>query len=1130
MFLIRGARKAAWPSFAAGHEKPKPNRSRRCQRPAFKACYETQSANHDRGARMTPRDELKRPSSAQKTQRTADESSYWFARESKSIIFVIIMLALVGGYLAFSIPIAVFPSTNFPRVIIAVDNGVMPIDQMLVTITRPLEEAVSSVLGIEDVKSITSRGSAEIDLFFNWHVDMFQTLERVNAAIARVEPMLPPTVKINTNRLQFSSFPIMGYSLTSKSVPQTELWEIATYSIKPRLNSLPGVSTILIQGGQVPEFHIAPDPVKLLVTHVTVSDILGAVESSNLIESPGLLSRNHQLYLGLVSGQVHNPPEIAGIFVKKDPRGEPLYVRDVAKVKAAVEPQYTIVTGNGQPAVLINVNRQRGTNTVRVANEVRAAMQKIEGALPTGVTVSSFYDQSWIVGESIKSVRDAIVIGLVMAAVVLVLFLRDWGTSFIAGMVIPITILVTFIALKLLGESFNLMTLGGLAAAVGLIIDDAIVVVENVVLHRQAGEGRLEAVDLTLRELTVPLIGSTLTPIVVFLPLVAITGVTGVFFRALAVTIGVALFTSLTLALTWTPNLCIYLIHRKAKPAPNQPAAGMDNPVPAAADMSREELEIRRLMVVEENLMGGSMGRVIRFYDCWFQRGLKHPVWMPALGVILIVASFLCYRHIGSDLLPKMDEGSFIIDYVTPPGSSLEETNRMVNHILKMVRAIPEVAGTSRRTGLQLGLAAVTEANTGDISVELKTKRSRTVWQIMNEIRDKLAAEEPAVSADFTQKLQDMIGDLTNAPQPVVIELFSPDAKLLNSWALKVADAIGDIQVGGIHPVVDIDNGIDSTTSGPAVVFNVDAAKAAHAGFLPQNVANEAQAMLGGIPASMPVVVNDRPYTLRIRYPKAIRSSLEAMNNTILISPTGQTATLGSLASITELPGQTEILEENQQRYVAVTARLEGLDLGHGIAAVQKTMAALHLPPSIRVEYGGTYQTQQQSFRDLTLVLVLAVVFVFMVLLFEFRNFSAPVAILTSAVLATSGAFVALLLTGTTFNLSSFMGVIMVIGIVAKNGILLLDADVKFRAAGFAAEEAIIQASRRRLRPILMTALAAAVGMLPLALAIGAGSQMLQPLAIAVIGGLLIATVLSLMATPAVYYYLTRNAKEVKAG
>ncbi|MFZ0584677.1 MAG: efflux RND transporter permease subunit [Candidatus Acidiferrales bacterium] len=1083
--------------------------------------------------------------SSRSTQRLSEnpkrsEEVYWFAREHKSIIFLIVTLALVGAYLAFSIPIAVFPTTDFPRVLIGVDNGVMPIDQMLVTITRPIEEAVRGVQGIEDVRSITSRGSAEIDLYFSWRVDMFQTLQRVNAALARVQSTLPPTAQVTTDQLEFSSFPILGYGLTSNKISQAQLWEIATYDVKPRLASLSGVSTILVQGGDAPEFHIVPDPAKLRAAGVSISDILGAVDKSNIIQSPGLFSRNHQLYLGLISGQAHDAQQIAQIFVKSAPSGGPIYVGDLAQVTPAFEPHFTIVTSDGKPAVLINVNRQRSSNTMQVAASVKAEMEAIEKTLPPGVHISIFYDQSWIVGQSIKSVRDAILIGLLLASAVLVLFLRDWGTSFIAGMVIPISLLVTFIVMRFLGESFNLMTLGGMAAAVGLIIDDAIVVLENVVLHREAGEERFRAVALTLEELAPALVGSTLTPIVVFLPLIAITGVTGVFFRAMAVTIGVALLTSLTLALTWTPTLCLYLLRKKSDhEAQETPAdnAAVHSAVPETASASvtteadRRNAEMNRLLQAEEqHLMKGYFGRVIRFYERWFRRSLQYPVWVPALTVVLIAVSYLCYRHSGSDLLPKMDEGSFILDYVTPPGSSLEETNRMIEHVSQIVRSVPEVATTSRRTGLQLGLAAVTEANIGDISADLKTDRDRDIWTIMNEIRTKVNQSEPAVEVEFTQKLQDMIGDLTSAPQPIDIMLFSPDAKLLDEWAPRVADAIGKIDVGGSHPIVDVDDGIDSTTSGPAVSFQINMATASHAGFTPQDVANEAQAMLNGVEASAPVVVNDRPYPVRIRYPAELRSSLSAMNNTMLVSPAGHTANLGSLAAMTELPGQTEILQDNEQRYVAVTARLEGLDMGHGIAAVQAALAKLQLPPSIRVEYGGLYKTQQNSFRDLSTVLALAIVFVFLVLLFEFRNFSAPISILVSAVLSTAGVFVALLVAGITFNLSSFMGLIMVIGIVAKNGILLLDADKKFRMAGFSREEAIFQAGRRRLRPIVMTAIAAVAGMLPLALAIGAGSQMLQPLAVAVIGGLLIAMILSLFVTPTIYYYMTREHASVPAG
>ncbi|PYX80546.1 MAG: AcrB/AcrD/AcrF family protein, partial [Acidobacteria bacterium] len=1033
-------------------------------------------------------------------------SSYWVARHSRSVIFLIVTLALLGGYLAFTIPVAVFPSTNFPRILIAVDNGVMPIDQMMVTVTRPIEEAVNSVPGLQQVRSITSRGSAEVDLFFDWHVDMFQTLQYVNSALSRVQPELPSTAKIEAHRMTFASFPIMGYSLTSNTVPMTQLWELATYEIKPRLNRLDGVSTVLVQGGQEPEFHVVPDATKLLAASVTVTDILDAVRRTNLIDSPGLLDENHQLVLGLVNGQVRTPEQIANTVIKTTPAGIPVRIGDVAAVTQDVKPVYTIVTANAKPAVLFNINRQPDSNTVQVADEVHAEVERIRKSLAPGIEFRPFYDQSEIVSESIKSVRDAILIGLVLASIILVVFLRDWGTSIVAGLVIPVTVLVTFIALKLLGQSFNLMTLGGLAAAVGLVIDDAIVVVENIVLHRDAGQTRLQAIRSALHEITVPLVGSTITPIVVFLPLIAITGVTGTFFRALAVTMAVSLLASLALALTWTPNLSQYFIKSSGRQAANYEETPSAQP---------EEESIQRLLAVEEASLTGFFRRVVNFHESWLRRALKRPVWLAIFSVVLIAISYVCYRFSGSDLLPEMDEGGFVLDYIMPAGSSLAETNRVISHIEQILRATPEVESTSRRTGLQLGLAAVTEANTGDVSVKLKAQRSRSIEDIMEEVRGKIKTQEPALDVEFIQVLQDMIGDLTSAPEPIQIKLFSQDPALLEDWAPKVADRISKVE-----GVVDVLNGIDNTISGPAVTFQVNPSVAARAGFTPEEVATDAAAILEGEPAPTPVVNNDRAYTLRVRFPRSARASLEAMRDTLLTSSSGKTATLGTLASIAKIPGQTEIRRENLQRDVAVTARLEGRDLGSGVNEVRKVVDALHLPSSIRVEYGGTYQEQQKSFQDLILVLILAIVLVFIVLLFEFRTFAAPIAILASALLSTSGVFIALLITRTTFNISSFMGMIMVVGIVAKNGILLLDADQKFRAAGLSSEDAMMQASRRRLRPIVMTALAAIAGMLPLAFAIGAGSQMLQPLAIAVIGGILISMVLSLIITPAVHFYL----------
>ena len=1018
----------------------------------------------------------------------ASPNDHWTAHFSRPIVFIVVALMVIGVYLAFTIPVAVFPETDFPRIVVGVDNGVAPINQMQVTVTRPIEEAMNTVPGLEQVRSTTSRGSAEVNLFFNWKVDMFQTLQYVNAAVARVQQSLPPTAKVTANRLTFAAFPILAYSLTSDTVPQTQIWELANYSIKPRLNRVNGVSMVVLQGGSVPEFQIEPDPAKLLQAQVSVPAILDAVAKSNMIDSPGLIENNHALVLTLVSGQAHDPVEIANIVVRTTPEGVPVRVGDVATVHPSVMPVYTIVTANGKPAVLLNVFRQPDGNTVAVSDAVAAEIAQIRSTLPPGVKVQEFYDQSILVRDSIASVRDAILIGLILASIILVLFLRDWHSSIVAALVIPGTIGITLIVLRAMGESFNLMTLGGLAAAVGLVIDDAIVVVESIVSNRDSGLDRGEAIRRALHEIRVPLIGSTITPIVVFLPLISLTGVTGTFFRALAVTVGTALLTSLALALSWTPTLCHLLMRGRA---------GHEN------------------QAVETGATG-LMGRVMRVYHRTLDLTLRYPLGLAGGCVLLIAASFVCYERLGSDLLPEMDEGGFILDYLMPAGSSLADTNQVLLAVEKILAATPEVESTSRRTGLQLGLAAVTEANTGDFSVRLKRDRSRGVDEVISDIRAQVNEKYPQLDVEFIQLLQDMIGDLTSSPEPIEIKLFSPDPDLLRRWAPQVADKIKTLQ-----GVVDVKDGIENTISGPAIVVNVDPVVAARAGFTAQEIQFDASAILQGEPATTPVIVNDRAYTIRVRFHAAARESLDQIRNTIITSSsTGKTATLGSLATFTDEAGQTEIRRENLQRNVAVTGRFEGISLGTGMAAVQKAVADLQLPPSIRVAYGGTYAEQQKSFADLLVVLALAVVLVFTVLLLEFRTLSAPIAILASAILSTSGVFVALMVTGTSFNIASFMGLIMVIGIVAKNGILLLDAGERFQAAGASPREAIMEAGERRLRPILMTALATVAGMIPLSLGLGAGSQMLQPLAIAVIGGLLASMVLSLIVTPAVHYLL----------
>ncbi|MGB8536292.1 MAG: efflux RND transporter permease subunit, partial [Acidobacteriaceae bacterium] len=826
--------------------------------------------------------------------RPDDEGSFWLAGAAKPIFFFLALLTAAGIYMAFQVPISVFPETNFPRVVIGVDNGVMPVEQMQVTITKPIEDAVNSVPGLVTVRSNTSRGSAEVSLFFDWNVDMFRTLQLTDAALARVSQSLPSTAHITTNRLTFATFPILGYALTADdrgkdTVPQTRLWEIATYDLKPPLNRVNGVSTVLVQGGQVPEFHIVPNLSRLQAAGVTLLDLVNAVQESNIIDSPGLYEANHQLILGLIGAQAHSASELSNLIVKTSPGGVAIRVGDVAVVEPATMPVYTAVRANGKPAVLLNITRQPSSNTVAVVNGVAAELVQLRPKLPAGVRIEPFYDQSELVRESILSVRDAIFIGLVLACIILFLFLQDWTSSLVAGLVIPVTVAVTILFLHITGQSFNLMTLGGLAAAIGLVIDDAIVVVENIAVHREAGESRVASVRKAIHEISRPLVFSTITPVIVFLPLVSVTQVTGSFFRALAVTMTVALLTSLLLALTFTPALSLRM-EKKAHPAPAPPEGSKPGGFFGAV---REK--------------GGSMfRRLLQYHERALEWSFQRPLALVVVCAVLIIAGYFCYRGLGSDLLPEMDEGAFILDYFTPAGTSLTETNRILEHVDQILRKIPEVSITSRRTGLQMGLAAVTEANTGDFTVRLKTDRSRPIDEVIAGAREQIHAAEPSLDMEFTQILQDMIGDLSNSPEPIQIKLFSNDHNLLLTLGPRVQQAIARIP-----GIVDTQNGVDNTISGPATNFQIDPVIAGRLGFTPTEVAEDATSILDGLPTNNPLISGGRPYTIRVRLPEADRASLEAIQNTVFNSSTGHTSTLSAMATVTQLPPQNEIRREN---------------------------------------------------------------------------------------------------------------------------------------------------------------------------------------------------------------------------
>ncbi len=1029
--------------------------------------------------------------------------------QSRAVIVLVALLCAAGLYAAFQLPVAIFPQTDFPRVVIIIDDGVVPAQQVLVSVTRPIEEAMNGLPGVTRIRSTTQRGGCDVNLFFDWNVDILESLQMVQERLAQMAASLPPTASIRrVERLTFAVFPVAGYSLTSDERDPASLRDLATYVVRPRLTRLPGIAAVAVAGGQTREFHVTVEPGRLVARGVSLEQVVDAVNKANIIASPGLVEENHQLELTVVSGQAKKPEELNSIVVAVV-NNAPVTIADIATVGEGVAPNYTIVTADGHAAVLLNITRQPDANTVEVVDEVKAELAALRSQLPKDVRVAPYYDQSLLVRASINSVRDSILIGLLLSVAILYGFLRNVGTTFVAILVIPVTILATFLAMWLAGLGFDLMTLGGMAAAIGLVIDDAIVVVENIYTHRARGESLHDAVQRAVSEITVPIIGSTVTPVVVFLPLTLLTGVTGVFFRSLALTMAVALLTSLVLALSFTPVLAERFIKPKRR------SIGEED--------SLSGLEVEGELAAEEREASREQGRllraIVRRYEWLLGKALDNRAAVLGVCVVVVALSYFAYLNLGSEFLPELDEGAFVLDYFTPPGTSLAETDRILKRVEEMLKDTPEVESYSRRTGLQLGLF-ITEPNTGDFLVKLKSDRKRSTEEVKDDLRKEIASALPPPVMDRVELpgiLGDLIGDLTSEPQPVEIKLFSEDANALHKKAAEIEEVIKEIP-----GIVDTFDGL--AVSGPAITFKVDPQRAAALGVTAADVANTVTTAMTG-DASSVIIQQDRLINVRVVLPKESRASLDALRALPIRSPVKNTLfRLDQVADVEYDKGQTEIARDGLRQTVAVTARLEGIDLGSAISEIRAKLAKeVKLPPGMTLEYGGLYREQQSSFREMTLALALAVALVFVTLLIEFRSFSHPAAIVTGAVLALSGVLAALLITHTTLNVVSYMGMIMVVGIVAKNGILMLDAVEDHLTAGDTLREALLRSGRRRFRPVLMTSLAAMLGMMPLALALGQGAEMLQALAIAVIGGLMVALLLSLVVTPAVYAMLRRG-------
>ena len=876
------------------------------------------------------------------------------SNQSRAVLVMVALLCAGGLYAAWQLPIAIFPATDFPRIVIIVDNGVAPATQTLVSVTRPIEEAMNGIPGIQRIKSKTSRGSSEVSLFFNWNVDIVQALQLVQARLSQLASTLPPTARIeHVERLTFAVFPVTGYSLTSDTRDLASLRDVATYTIRPRLARLPGIATVGVAGGKAREFHVLIDPDRLVAHNVSVQQVVDAVHNSNIITSPGLIEENHQLELALISGQAKKPEELSGIIVATV-NNAPVTLADVATVGNGVEPQYTLVSAYpGKPAVLLNINRQPDANTVTVVDDVKAELAAMRSQIPKDIKIAPYYDQSLLVRDSMNSVRDSILIGLLLSVVILFAFLRNWGTTFVAVLVIPVTVLATFLAMWLAGLSFDLMTLGGVAAAIGLVIDDAIVVVENIYTHMARGQSRRQAVQNAISEITVPIIGSTITPVVVFLPLTLLTGVTGSFFRSLALTMAVALLTSLVLALSFTPVLAERFVRAKrARSRKEEPDRQRDQEL--LAD-EREE---------EEEAHGQILGAIIARYDWVLGHALDNRWLVLVIVAGVLAGSYLLYRQLGSEFLPEFDESAFILDYWAPPGASLTETDRMLQQVEKLLVDTPEVESYSRRTGLELGLF-ITEPNRGDFAVKLKPGHKRPTDEVIADLRKQVAESEPALEVEFVGILSDVIGDLTSSPEPIEIKLFSEDENALHQKADEVETAIKKVQ-----GVVDTKSGV--IVSGPAVTFDIDPQRASRFGVTATDIANTVTTAMSGDAASS-ILQQDRLITVRVIFPPDVRTSLDKVRALQVRSSSGALFRLDQVADIEYDKGQTEIERDGLRQTVAVSGRLEGKDLGTAIAEIKVLLAKeVKLPPGMTIEYAGLYQEQQSSFRELAISLILA--------------------------------------------------------------------------------------------------------------------------------------------------------------
>jgi CzcA family heavy metal efflux pump len=1007
--------------------------------------------------------------------------SHWAAAHRRSILFLVAILALAGIAAAIRLPVALFPDVDFPRVVVSLDAGDRPADQMVIAVTRPVEQAIRSVPGVVGVRSASSRGSAELSVNFQWGGDMVVAMLQVESAVNQVLSQLPPGTSFSVRRMDPTVFPVAAYALTSARESLVQLRDLAQYQLVPLLSSIDDVAKVTVMGGRQAEYRVEVDPVKLAAYGLGFDDIARALSASNVMQAVGRLEDHYKLYLLLSDTRIRSLKTIEETVLRSGDSGL-VRLSDVAQVYEATAPQWLRVTADGRDAVLVQVYQQPGGNTVRIVQGVQERLGIFAKKLPSDVHIANWYDQSQLITESAASVRDAIGIGVVLAAIVLLVFLRSLKITLVAFLVVPSVLASTILLLSVLHMSFNIMTLGGMAAAVGLIVDDAIVMIEHIIRRmREQGLDVASTVRAAAIELTAPLAGSSAATIVVFAPLAFLSGVTGAFSKALSLTMASSLFISFLLAWLAVPLLAEQFLHPR--------------------DAERKDV-------------GPVFALVQRLYERLMQGAMRTPLLVPLALVPVIVGGYVAYSQVGSGFMPHMDEGGFILDYRAPAGTSLTETDRLLRQVEAILQDNAAVQTYSRRTGAQLG-GGLTEANEGDFFVRLKPLPRAPIDQVMDEIRGRIEQEVPGLNVEMALLMEDLIGDLTAVPQPIEIKLYGDKLEELLATAPKVAAAIGRIP-----GIVDVNDGV--VLAGDAIRIVVDRDKAALEGIDPDGVTQQLSGWLKGL-VTTSVQQGIKLVDVRVWVPESVRQRSGEIEQIWLRATDGHGFPLKRIASVQVESGQPQITRDNLKPMVAVTARISGRDMGSAVRAVKAAVdAAGLLPADIYYQLGGLYKQQQIAFRGLIVVFVAAVALVFLLLLFLYEDFAASLAILLSPLLAMAAVFAGLWVTGMELNITAMMGMTMIVGIVTEVSIFFFSEYHGLAQTGRLDDAALIQAGKNRMRPIAMTTLAAILALMPLALALGQGSAMQQPLAVAIISGLLVQIPLVLVVMPVVYRSLAR--------